>query len=62
MGKPELLRRQLSFSKSRERARVHRSAYPDYVEVKVFDEQQNVVGQHRFLGLFTAAVYSIGPR
>ncbi|MEE4108788.1 MAG: NAD-glutamate dehydrogenase, partial [Halieaceae bacterium] len=61
MGKPELLRRQLSFSKSRERARVHRSAYPDYVEVKVFDEQQNVVGQHRFLGLFTAAVYSTDP-
>ncbi|MEE4278380.1 MAG: NAD-glutamate dehydrogenase [Halieaceae bacterium] len=61
MPQAELLRRQLSFAKSRQRARVHRLAYPDYVEVKVFDEEQRVVGQHRFLGLYTATVYSMDP-
>ncbi|MEM1189785.1 MAG: NAD-glutamate dehydrogenase [Pseudomonadota bacterium] len=61
MGQAELLRRQLSFAKSRKRARVHRLAYPDYVEIKVFDDEERVVGQHRFLGLFTATVYSMDP-
>lgn len=61
LGRDELLRKQLSFSKSRQRSRVHRQAYPDYVEVKVFDEKGNVLGQHRFLGLFTADVYSLDP-
>jgi glutamate dehydrogenase len=61
MSPTELRRRQLSFSKSRERARVHRLAYPDYVEIKVFDAEQQVIGQHRILGLFTATVYSIDP-
>ena len=58
---PELLRRQLSFGKSQRRSRVHRQAYPDYTEVKVFDDSGAVVGQHRFLGLFTASVYSEDP-
>ena len=48
----ELLRRQLSFSKSLKRARVHRQAYPDYVEIKVFDDRGGLVGQHRLLGLY----------
>jgi glutamate dehydrogenase len=53
--------RQLSFGKSRLRARVHRQAYPDYVEIKVFDAAGAVIGQHRFLGLYTAAVYTMDP-
>ncbi|GAB5414175.1 MAG: NAD-glutamate dehydrogenase GdhB [Congregibacter sp.] len=61
MPAQEVLRRQLSFDKSRRRARVHRQAYPDYVEIKVFDGEGQVIGQHRFLGLFTAAVYSGDP-
>ncbi|HBO11669.1 MAG TPA: NAD-glutamate dehydrogenase, partial [Halieaceae bacterium] len=51
----------LSFGKSRRRSRVHRQAYPDYIEVKVFDEGGEVIGQHRFLGLYTAAVYTMNP-
>ncbi len=35
--------KQLSFSKSRSRSRVHRLTYPDYVEVKVFDAEGQVV-------------------
>ncbi|WP_328611933.1 NAD-glutamate dehydrogenase [Amycolatopsis sp. NBC_00345] len=32
---------------------VHRPVYPYYVGVKTFDEQGNVTGEHRFLGMFT---------
>ncbi|MEM8561418.1 MAG: NAD-glutamate dehydrogenase [Pseudomonadota bacterium] len=59
---PEDLRhRQLSFSKSRVRSRVHRLTYPDYVEIKVFDREGIVIGQHRFIGLYTSSVYSMNP-
>ena len=61
MSPQELHRRQLSFSKSRQRSRVHRLAYPDYVEIKVFDATGNVCGQHRFIGLYTSSVYSMDP-
>jgi glutamate dehydrogenase len=33
---------------------VHRSAFPYYVGVKTFDEQGNVTGEHRFLGVLTS--------
>ncbi|RSM83478.1 NAD-glutamate dehydrogenase [Kibdelosporangium aridum] len=32
---------------------VHRSVYPYYVGVKTFDENGQVTGEHRFLGVFT---------
>ncbi|MEZ5501370.1 MAG: NAD-glutamate dehydrogenase [Halioglobus sp.] len=57
----ELLHEQLSFSKSGQRSRVHRVAYPDYVEVLDFDDAGKVTGQHRFLGLYTSSVYSTDP-
>ncbi|MEH6609729.1 MAG: NAD-glutamate dehydrogenase [Halioglobus sp.] len=55
------LRRQLSFSKSINRSRVHRLAYPDYVEIKEFGGSGEVVGQHRFIGLYTSEVYTTDP-
>ncbi|WP_439107525.1 NAD-glutamate dehydrogenase [Congregibacter sp.] len=61
MALEEFHRRQLSFGKSRQRARVHRQAYPDYVEVKTFDGAGRVTGQHRFLGHYTATVYNMDP-
>ncbi len=57
----DLRRRQLSFSKSRLRSRVHRLTYPDYVEVKVFNAAGTLVGQHRFIGLYTSSVYTMNP-
>ncbi|MCP5160592.1 MAG: NAD-glutamate dehydrogenase [Hahellaceae bacterium] len=48
----------LVFAKSAERSRIHRPAYPDYISVKRFDAQGNVIGECRFLGLYTATVYS----
>ncbi|MBP6681897.1 MAG: NAD-glutamate dehydrogenase [Halioglobus sp.] len=62
MSAEELRRRQLSFSKSRSRSRVHRLTYPDYIEVKVFGEAGTTVGQHRFIGLYTSSVYTMNPR
>ncbi|MEV6897759.1 NAD-glutamate dehydrogenase [Amycolatopsis sp. NPDC051372] len=32
---------------------VHRPVYPYYVGVKTFDDEGNVTGEHRFLGMFT---------
>ena len=32
---------------------VHRSVYPYYVGVKTFDDEGNVTGEHRFLGIFS---------
>ena len=54
----QMLQRQLTFSKSRIRSRVHRFAYPDYIEINQFDEHGQVILQHRFMGLYTYSVYS----
>ena len=51
----------VGFGKSRRRSRVHRQAYPDYVEVPVFDDAGMLSGQHRFLLLYTAGVYTMSP-
>jgi glutamate dehydrogenase len=62
VAEPEgMLDRQLTFSKSRIRSRVHRFAYPDYIEINQFDEHGQVVLQHRFMGLYTFSVYSESP-
>ncbi len=45
-------------TKTNSRARVHRPAYMDYVGVKVFNKEGAVVGEHRFLGLYSAAFYN----
>ncbi|MAZ87091.1 MAG: NAD-glutamate dehydrogenase [Cellvibrionaceae bacterium] len=51
----------ISFTKSAVRSRVHRQAYSDYVVVKLFDEQGEVCGEARFLGLYTSPVYTLSP-
>ena len=61
MSRDELQQRQLSFGKSRSPSRIHRLTYPDYVEIKVFDDSGDVVGQHRFMGLYTSTVYTMNP-
>ncbi|RLA04530.1 MAG: NAD-glutamate dehydrogenase, partial [Gammaproteobacteria bacterium] len=40
---------------------VHRPAFIDYIGVKRFDAEGNVVGEHRFYGLYTAAAYNLSP-
>src|SRR6516164_1895528 len=44
----------LVLTKANSRATVHRPAYLDYVGVKRFDAKGQVVGEHRFLGLYTS--------
>jgi glutamate dehydrogenase len=48
----------LVLAKANSKATVHRSAYLDYVGVKSFDENGEVVGERRFLGLFSSAAYT----
>ncbi|MFN8194415.1 MAG: NAD-glutamate dehydrogenase [Nocardioidaceae bacterium] len=50
--------RLLVLAKANSKATVHRSAYLDYIGVKKFDADGNVVGERRFLGLFSAATYT----
>ncbi|MPV38936.1 NAD-glutamate dehydrogenase [Georgenia subflava] len=44
-------------TKANSRSSVHRPLYLDYVGVKTFDDDGVVVGERRFLGLFTAGSY-----
>jgi glutamate dehydrogenase len=55
--RPELL----VVTKSTSRSTVHRPGYLDYIAVKRFDAQGQVVGEDRFLGLFTSTAYSASP-
>ncbi|MGD9961069.1 NAD-glutamate dehydrogenase [Nocardioides sp.] len=48
----------LVLAKANSRSTVHRPAYLDYVGVKAFDEAGEVVGERRFLGLFSSAAYT----
>ncbi|MGI9601188.1 MAG: NAD-glutamate dehydrogenase domain-containing protein, partial [Acidimicrobiales bacterium] len=50
--------RLLNLTKASSKATVHRASYLDYVGVKKFDDAGQVVGERRFLGLFTSDVYS----
>ena len=54
---PELL----VLTKANSRATVHRPGYLDYVGVKRFDAKGQVLGEQRFLGLFTSTVYHSNP-
>ncbi|MFZ3000965.1 MAG: NAD-glutamate dehydrogenase [Undibacterium umbellatum] len=45
-------------TKAMTRATVHRPAWLDYIAVKRFDDAGNVIGESRFLGLYTSTAYS----
>ncbi|MFC5815319.1 NAD-glutamate dehydrogenase [Nonomuraea harbinensis] len=48
----------LIITKANSRATVHRDAYLDYIGVKLFSPEGEVVGERRFLGLFTHVAYN----
>ncbi|RDG38698.1 NAD-glutamate dehydrogenase [Streptomyces corynorhini] len=52
----------LVLTKANSRATVHRPGYLDYVGVKKFDTKGNVIGERRFLGLFSSAAYTESVR
>ena len=51
----------LILTKANSRSTVHRSAFLDYVGVKVYDENGKAIGERRFLGLLTSIAYSESP-
>ncbi|MDX1683082.1 MAG: NAD-glutamate dehydrogenase, partial [Phycisphaeraceae bacterium] len=51
----------LVITKSNTISRVHRPVPMDYIGVKEFNEDGEVVGEHRFIGLFTATAYHHVP-
>ena len=44
-------------TKSNSRSRVHRAAVQDYIGVKRFDSSGRLIGERRFVGLFTSSAY-----
>ena len=49
-------------TKANSRATVHRPSYLDYVGVKQFAPDGTVLGERRFLGLYTTTAYKTSPR
>ena len=48
----------LMLTKTNTRSQVHRPAFMDYIGVKAFNKEGQVVGEHRFLGLYSASFYN----
>jgi len=48
----------LILTKANSRSTVHRPSYLDYIAVKRLNDAGEVVGEHRFLGLYTHAAFS----
>ncbi len=47
----------LILTKTNYRSTVHRSTYTDYIGVKRFNKQGKLIGERRFIGLYTSTVY-----
>jgi glutamate dehydrogenase len=54
--------RLLVLTKANARATVHRPGYLDYIGVKRFDADGKVLGERRFIGLYTSSAYHADPR
>ena len=52
----------LVLTKANSVSSVHRAEYLDYAGVKSFDARGSVMGEHRFLGLWTSSAYHRSPR
>jgi glutamate dehydrogenase len=51
---PELM----IITKDNQKSRVHRPTYLDYIAFRIFDSEHRVIGERRFLGLFSSSAYS----
>ncbi|HEX5896370.1 MAG TPA: hypothetical protein VFY47_08585, partial [Thermoleophilaceae bacterium] len=58
---PSLAPGLLTLTKANSRSTVHRPSYLDYVGVKRFDDDGRVIGERRFLGLYTHTAYRASP-
>ena len=57
LGGPE----PIILTKANIRSTVHRAVHMDYIGIKTFDGTGKVVGERRFVGLFTSAAYNQPP-
>lgn len=53
--------RLLVITKASRHSPVHRPGYLDHIGIKRFDEQGKVIGERRFMGLYTSAAYNNRP-
>ena len=51
----------LVITKASRRSTIHRPGYLDHIGIKRFDEQGNVIGERRFIGLYSSAAYNYRP-
>lgn len=49
-------------TKTKRKSTVHRPAYTDCIVVKKFDSDGNIIGERRFVGLYTSAAYNRNPQ
>lgn len=47
----------IEITKANKKSLVHRPVHMDYIIIKNVDNSGNIIGEHRFLGLFTSLVY-----
>ena len=52
----------LVIAKTNTKSTVHRPGYTDYVGVKMFNDQGDLIGERRFIGLYTSSAYNTSPR
>lgn len=48
----------LLLTKTNSRSRMHRPVYTDYIGIKRFDSHGNVIGEDRFIGLYSSSFYN----
>ena len=41
---------------------IHRAVYTDYIGVKQFNKEGEIIGERRFIGLYTSAAYNSNPK
>lgn len=52
----------LIIAKTNTKSTVHRDAYTDYIGIKRFNENGELIGERRFIGLYTSIAYHSSPR
>lgn len=52
----------LIIAKTSTKSTVHRDTYTDYIGVKRFNEKGELIGERRFIGLYTSTAYHSSPR
>jgi len=52
----------LIIAKTNTTSTVHRQTYTDYVGVKMFNKEGELIGERRFIGLYTSTAYHSSPR